>query len=161
MCTHMPTTDEPLFGGPTVVIEFEVAIVGRSGTATAASDIVNAQHISLATVTGSGSTTSMAVSPRDPDSSLTALVRDVRDVIRHLEAPGPHEPLRGVVAKCNASLENCLESERERREGDASAGSARDELKRLVALLAKVEPADAAMVMRQIRRVLGRFDART
>jgi hypothetical protein len=88
-------------------------------------------------------------------------MREVRDVIRLLETSGPHEPLRGVVARCNASLEDCLASERERREHDAGAGSARDDLKRLARLLAEVEPADAPMVMRQIRRVLGRFDTRT
>jgi hypothetical protein len=84
-------------------------------------------------------------------------MRDVRDVIRHLEAAG--EPLHGAVARCNASIEHCLESERD-RDRDATLASATDELKRLSGLLTKVDPAELPMVLRQIRRVLGRFDAR-
>jgi hypothetical protein len=102
----------------------------------------------------------MAAPSHDPESDLAELMRDVRDVIRFLEGPGSHEPLRGLVAKCNASLEHCLESERARRERDACVASSRDDLRRLMGLLAEVEPADAAMVMRQIRRVLARFDTR-
>ena len=85
-------------------------------------------------------------------------MRDVRDVIRQLDAPGVHEPLQGAVARCNASLEHCLETQRELRDRDASVGTAKDELKRLAGLLVEVDPADAAMIMRQIRRILGRFD---
>lgn len=84
----------------------------------------------------------------------------MRDVIRFLEGPGAQEPLGGLVAKCNATLEHCLESERARRDRDACMASSRDELKRLTGLLAEIEPADAVMVMRQIRRVLARFDVR-
>jgi hypothetical protein len=88
---------------------------------------------------------------------MAELLREVRDVIRHLDAPG--EPLRGAVARCNASLEHCLEDRRALRDIEATAATAKDELKRLAGLLARVDPADAGMVMRQIRRVLGRFDA--
>jgi hypothetical protein len=111
-------------------------------------------------VSGSGATTSMTGPARDPEPGIAELIRDVREVIRLLEGPAAHEPLRGVVEKCNASLEHCLESGREKRERDASAGTARDDLKRLAGLLGRVEPADTVMVLRQIRRVLGRFDVR-
>lgn len=106
--------------------------------------------------------TSVTAPPRDPELRLAELMREVRDVIRHLEAPEIREPLQGAVARCNASIEDCLETERERRdrERDASVVTAKDELKRLAGLLAKVEPPDAVIVMRQIRVVLGRFDSR-
>lgn len=86
------------------------------------------------------------------------MMRDVRDVIRHLEGAGVDE-LQGAVARCNASIESCLETERERRDRDVSLGTAKDELKRLASLLTKVDLADVVMVMRQIRVVLGRFDS--
>ena len=120
------------------------------GMTAARHGLVNAQHISLATVTSSS-----AAESRDPELALAELMRDVRDVIRHLEAAG--EPMHGAVARCNAAIEHCLESRRD-RDRDVTPAGAKDELKRLSALLTKVDPAEVPMVMRQIRRVLGRFD---
>jgi hypothetical protein len=103
----------------------------------------------------------MTAPPHDLEPGLADVMREVRDVIRNLEAhgaPGVRGPLQGAVARCNASLEHCLETERERRDREASVNTAKEELKRLAVLLAKVEPADAVIVMRQMRRVLARFD---
>ena len=82
----------------------------------------------------------------------------VAEVVTQLETPAVDEVLYGAVAECNAALEVCLEAQREARARE-SVASAREELKRLVRLLAVVERADAGLVMRQIRRVLSRFDA--
>jgi hypothetical protein len=112
---------------------------------------VSTPNISLAKFT--------SVTDRDPEPRLAELVRDVRDVVRHLEAPAAREPLYGAVARCNASLEHCLEIQRNDRDREASLSAAREELKRLSRLLTIVDPADVTMVMRQIRRVLGRFDS--
>jgi hypothetical protein len=165
MCMHMAVAAMSPSGGPWLrrVCHHLRAVGQPPGTTTAPPGIVKAQHIALAPVASSTATASTTAPPREPEPRLADLMRDVREVIRHLDdpgAPGTHEPLRGVVARCNASLEDCLDTEREHRDRDSSAGAAKDELKRLAGLLAKVESADAAMVMRQIRRVLGRFDVR-
>jgi hypothetical protein len=68
------------------------------------------------------------------------------------------ELLYDAVSRCNTALESYLELQREREREDPTA-AARDELTRLASLLNTVDRADAAIVMRQIRRVLGRFDA--
>jgi hypothetical protein len=68
------------------------------------------------------------------------------------------ELLYDAVSRCNAALESYLELQPHPPPGDPVA-AARDELTRLASLLNTVDRADAAIVMRQIRRVLGRFDA--
>ena len=85
----------------------------------------------------------------------------VGEVVACLDASAD-QLLYDAVARCNAALESCLEAQREReaREREDPAAAARGELMRLVQLLTAVDRADAALVMRQIRRVLGRFDAR-
>jgi hypothetical protein len=85
----------------------------------------------------------------------------VSDVVACLDAP-TDQLLYDAVARCNAALESCLEAQRERqaREREDPAAAARDDLMRLAQLLTAVDRADAALVMRQIRRVLGRLDAR-
>lgn len=112
---------------------------------------VSTPNISLAKFT--------SVTDRDHEPRLAELVRDVRDVVRHLESAAAREPLHGAVARCNANLEQSLETQRDARDRDASLVEAREELKRLARLLTVVDPADVTMVMRQIRRVLGRFDS--
>jgi len=62
-----------------------------------------------------------------------------------------------MVAECNAALEGCLEAQRDGRDRDDRETTATD-LKRLLGLLAVADRADMVFVMRQIRRVLGRFD---
>jgi len=87
---------------------------------------------------------------------LAALVEDV--VIR-LETPAAHRPPGELIPECNAALEACLELLREDGDGDDRVRTALDDLKRLGRLLKLVDGADVSFVMRQIRRVLGRFDA--
>ena len=111
----------------------------------------------------------MASSP----SSLTAALRGpehraigrlaslIGEVVACLEAPGVpgfDEPLGVAVAECNAALEVCLELQRDVGDRDDLLATARDDLKRLARLLTVVDRADVPFVMRQIRRVLGRFD---
>jgi hypothetical protein len=67
-------------------------------------------------------------------------------------------PPHHVVAECNAALEGCLEAQRDAREDRAPSST--DDLRRLARLLAVAERGDVVFVMRQIRRALGRFDAR-
>jgi ribosomal protein L29 len=83
----------------------------------------------------------------------------VNELVAHLELPAD-ELLYDAVARCNAALESCLEAQREReaREREDPIAALRDELTRLAQLLA-ADRSDAVLVMRQIRRVLGRFDA--
>lgn len=93
--------------------------------------------------------------PAPPDSrGLTRLADLVEAVVACLDLP-VDEPLHAVVAECNAELEACLEVEREH---EPTAASAQDELRWLVRQL-RSERADTTLVMRRIRRVLGRVDA--
>jgi hypothetical protein len=82
-------------------------------------------------------------------------------VVARLETPVVDEPIGGIVAECNAALEVCLELQRDVGDRDDLVATARDDLKRLARLLLVVERADVPFVMRQIRRVLGRFDTRS
>jgi hypothetical protein len=88
------------------------------------------------------------------------LVSLVEGVVFRLEAPAGHAPPGELISECNAALEACLELLRDGGERDDLARKARDDLKRLSRLLKLVDDADVPFVMRQIRRVLGRFDAR-
>jgi hypothetical protein len=82
----------------------------------------------------------------------------VGDVVARLETSAADKPLGEIVAECNAQLEVCLELHRDVGDRDDLVSTARDDLKRLGRLLMVVDRADVAFVMRQIRRVLGRFD---
>lgn len=95
---------------------------------------------------------------RAPAPAIGQLADLVWDVVDQLETPSHCEPLGLVVAECNAALEGCLETERAAREVEDRVAST-DELRRLARLLTVVDPADASLVMRQIRRVLARLDA--
>jgi ATP-dependent helicase YprA (DUF1998 family) len=88
--------------------------------------------------------------------AIARLARMVDDVVECLETSATIAPLSDVVAECNAALERCLETQRGSRIRESSV-TARDELERLASLLRVVDPRDAAIVMRQIRRVLGRL----
>ena len=97
--------------------------------------------------------------PDSVDSPLGIVDKLVSEVIASLEAPPVDEPLCAVVGRCNAELESFLEAKRDREpRDDDDLIVARDDLSRLLRLLAVVERADAPMVVRQIRRVLGRLD---
>lgn len=86
---------------------------------------------------------------------VASLVGDVVDRLHAADLAA----LREVVDACNHALEACLETQRD-AERDASPAAVGDELTRLVALLAQVDGLDAPIVMRMIRRVLGRLDRR-
>lgn len=80
-------------------------------------------------------------------------------MVSRLEAPVGDDPDGGLIPECNAALEACLETMRAVGDGDNRARTARDDLKRLSRLLKLVDGPDVPFVLRQIRRVLGRFDA--
>lgn len=97
-------------------------------------------------------------SPGGPDRTIGRLATLVTQVVECLDASAD-EVLYAAVARCNAALEAYLEAQREREAREDPAAVTRDELVRLAQLLTAVDRADAALVMRQIRRVLGRFDS--
>jgi hypothetical protein len=102
----------------------------------------------------------MTMPLRGPENrAIGRLASLVGDVVANLEAPSVREPLHNVIAECNAALEGCLEAQRDFCDRDESVMTASDELKRLARLLMVVDPTDTIIIMRQIRRVLGRFDA--
>jgi hypothetical protein len=81
-----------------------------------------------------------------------------------MEALGPksHAP-SGVccsIAECNTALELFLEMQRDACDRDEFGTTVADDLRRLSRLLNVVERADVPLVVRQIRRVLGRLDTR-
>jgi hypothetical protein len=83
----------------------------------------------------------------------------VEDVVSRLETPAAHRPPGELILECNAALEACLERLRQEDDRDDRVRTALDDLKRFGRLLQLVDDADVSFVMRQIRRVLGRFDA--
>ena len=102
-----------------------------------------------------GPTSSNGAANAQAIGQLAALVGDVAT---HLEAPSGGEPLHHMVAECNAVLEGCLEAQRDGRSREDRGDNPHDDLKRLARLLAVADRGDVVFVMRQIRRVLGRFD---
>jgi hypothetical protein len=82
----------------------------------------------------------------------------VGDVVNRLESQAVGLELRGAVSECTASLELFLEMQRDVCDLDERPDTTADDLRRLARLLTAVERADVAMVLRQIRRVLGRLD---
>ena len=116
------------------------------------------RHLSLAAV---------ATTPNPPTGSLRGpenraigrLASLVGNVVNNLENPSIHEPLSKVVGECIAALEACLEAQRDFFDRDDAVITASDELKRLARLLMVVDRSDVVIIMRQIRRVLGRFDS--
>jgi hypothetical protein len=106
------------------------------------------------------SSSPITVSLRGPENrTIGRLASLVGNVVSNLEGQAAHEPLDKVVAECNAALEAALDAQRDFCDRDESMITANDELKRLSRLLMEVDRADVVIVMRQIRRVLGRFDA--
>jgi hypothetical protein len=91
-----------------------------------------------------------------PIARLASLVDNVVD---QLEAPMDGETIGILIPECNAALESCLELLRDPGDRDNLVRTARDDLKRLTRLLKLVDGPDVPFVLRQIRRVLGRFDA--
>lgn len=115
--------------------------------------------VSLAVATSGSSTGPITVSLRGPENrALGRLSLLVGNVVSSLEGRAGGEPLSKAVAECNTALEAALEANRESSQHEGSVSAASDELKRLAKLLMTVDRAEAAIIMRQIRRVLGRFD---
>jgi hypothetical protein len=152
------------------------AATSSGGTPAAAIEVVSTQHHVSAAVLATDPARTIA-EPNDGgarkdrgpptqrpagavgDRTIGRLASLVTHVVECLDAPAD-ALLYDAVARCNAALETYLEAAREReaREREDPAAVARDELVRLTQLLMAADRADAALVMRQIRRVLGRFD---
>jgi hypothetical protein len=95
----------------------------------------------------------------DPDDArrLTSLADLVDEVVACLDQPDPDDaPVRAAVARCTTELESYLEDQRAREQRVAAA---QDELRGLAHQLRSDRP-DGTLVVRRIRRVLGRIDAR-
>ncbi|TMQ10400.1 MAG: hypothetical protein E6J91_26850 [Deltaproteobacteria bacterium] len=99
----------------------------------------------------------MARSPGAGDRTIGRLATLVHDVVAYL-GTSPDELLYDAVSRCNTALESYLEMQREREAREDPVTAARDELLRLAQLLTAVDRDEVPLVMRQIRRVLGRFD---
>lgn len=100
--------------------------------------------------------TSVRTSPRAP--AIGQLAALVGDVVSQLERSPRGRPLQMMVAECNAALEGWLEAQRDPRDREDHETTASDDLNRLVGLLAVADRTEVVVIMRQIRRVLGRFD---
>jgi hypothetical protein len=85
---------------------------------------------------------------------LTSLADLVDEVADALDQPGD-EPLRTAMARCTTELEAYLEAHRAREPGGSDA---QEELHGLAGQL-RADRSDATLVVRRIRRVLGRVDA--
>jgi hypothetical protein len=96
-----------------------------------------------------------ATPPPPPPAALVGLAALIDGVVCCLDGASA-EPLDAAIARCNAALESGLEAARVRTGAPATV---QDELREL-ALLLVADVADATVVMRRIRRVLGRLDAR-
>lgn len=104
-------------------------------------------------------TSSTQAAPRENRSLLARLPSLIGDVALRLEGPADDQ-LVAAVSECNGAIERYLELQRDVDDRDELVATAADDLRRLARLLVVVDRADAPFVMRQIRRVLGRFDAR-
>jgi hypothetical protein len=95
----------------------------------------------------------------DPDDArrLTSLADLVDEIVACLDRPDPDDaPVSAAVARCTTEIESYLEDQRAREQ---RAAAAQDELRGLARQLRSDRP-DGALVVRRIRRVLGRLDAR-
>ncbi|HZJ65792.1 MAG TPA: hypothetical protein VFD36_19915 [Kofleriaceae bacterium] len=91
--------------------------------------------------------------------AIAALAALVDDAVDRLETPREAAPAARLVPECHAALEACLELLRDAGERDELVRNATDDLKRLARLLKLVDGPDIPFFLRDIRRVLGRFDA--
>ena len=91
--------------------------------------------------------------------AIAALASLFDDAVDQLEAPREAGSAARLVPGCHAALEACLELLRDAGERDDLVRNATDDLKRLARLLKLVDGPDIPFFLREIRRVLGRFDA--
>jgi hypothetical protein len=91
--------------------------------------------------------------------AIAALALLVDDAVGQLEAPREAGPAARLVSECHAAVEACLELLRDAGERDDLVRNAIDDLKRLARVLKLVDVPDIPFFLREIRRVLGRFDA--
>jgi hypothetical protein len=115
------------------------------------------QHVSIAATRAETIDIPLAKARGAEDAAIGQLAALMIDVAAQFDPQRPR-PQPDMVAECNAVIEGCLEVHRP-SDREASLVAAKDELRRLAKLLTIVDIADVAMVLRQIRRVLGRFDA--
>jgi len=91
--------------------------------------------------------------------AIAALASLVDDAVGLLEARREAGAAARIVPACHAAVEACLELLRDAGERDDRVRKAIDDLKRLAKLLKLIEGPEVAFFLREIRRVLGRFDA--
>jgi hypothetical protein len=91
--------------------------------------------------------------------AIAALASLVDDAVELLEARREAGAAARLVPACHAAVEACLELLRYAAERDDLVRKATDDLKRLARLLKLIEGPEIAFFLREIRRVLGRFDA--
>lgn len=159
MCMHMPVAAQPVYPRDPL----RRSPRSCPGTPGAQRSIVSAyqQHVSL--IAAAPNQTSRAAAARGPEQRtigrLAALVIDVATQLdTSLDTSTSRMPLPTAVAECTEVLEGCLQAQRDAAARDESMTTSKDELRRLARLLTTVDRADLAIVLRQIRRVLGRFD---
>jgi hypothetical protein len=91
--------------------------------------------------------------------AIAALAALVDDAAVLLESRSETGAAARLVPSCHAAMEACLELLRDAGERDVLVRNATDDLKRLMKLLKLVDGSDTAFFLREIRLVLGRFDA--
>ena len=91
-------------------------------------------------------------------SPIAGLASLVDQLVDRLEA-STAESAEAMIVGCNVALESCLELLRDASDRDDLVRTAKDDLQRFARLLKLVDGPDVAFVLRQIRRILGRFDA--
>ena len=92
----------------------------------------------------------------EPSRSQAPANARVLHLLEHLASQLDRGPVHGLVAECDALIVDCLEHQRRRTEPSAPS---RRELLALMKLLAAAGAHEQAVILREIRRVLGRLDA--
>jgi len=92
------------------------------------------------------------------DTDRSDLVAQLRDLVALLDRTPRLDALSPLVHDCNAALEESLGAARD-RDGDHDPRSPTSrELAWLTEMMLVAEPQDLVVIMRQIRRLLGRID---
>lgn len=96
--------------------------------------------------------------PLDPEARTHAPLATLVGEVAACLGGSSDGALAAAVERCNAALETALEGQRPVPRAEDPA-ALREELRGLARLLVAADRGDAPLVMRQIRRVLGRLDA--